>query len=348
VVTSGTVTASPQNTVEQNTTLTITNQDHVDLQYSSQDLTLSLQDYSERILAPAVNNLAAVVASNVMSGAESICNYVSKTTSGAVVTPTANEWLTAGAYLDQNSAPRGNRRAVLDPLTQARTVSSLAGLFNPTGTVSKQYTSGEMMGPALGIERWVSDQTVIKHVTGAYSTLGTVAGASQTGSTITVSALAGPLKQGDIITFAGTNQVNRLTKTSVGMLRQFVVTANVNTGATSIPIYPALIPANSGPVQYQTVDASPANGAAITVVNQASETYRKNFVLRPEAVTLATADLVMPKGVHDAARESYDGVSMRMVSQYNISTDQFITRLDVLYGWQWVRPEWACIVADAL
>ena len=319
------------------------------MQYSSQDLTLSLQDYSKRVLEPAINNLAAVVASNVMGGAESICNYVSKLSGSAVDTPTANEWLLAGAYLDQNSAPRGGRRAILDPLTQARTVSSMAGLFNPTGTVSRQFTSGEMMGPALGIEAWAMDQTVLKHTTGAYSTLGTVSGASQTGSTITTSALAGPLKKGDIITFAGVNQVNRLTKVSVGQLRQFVVTADVAGGATSIPIYPALIPASAGtPVQYQTVDASPANGAAITVVSQASEVYRKNFVLRPEAVTLATADLVMPKGVHDAARASYDGVSMRMVSQYNISTDQFVTRLDVLYGWQWVRPEWACVVADKL
>ena len=330
--------------MEQNTTLTLTNQDHVDVQYSSQDLTLSLQDYSKRILAPMVNNLAGSVASNVMGGAESICNYISKTSAGAVVSPTANEWLLAGAALDLASAPRGGRAAILDPYTQARTVSSLAGLFNPTGTVAKQYTSGEMMGPALGIEKWMSDQTVLKHTTGAYSTLGTVSGASQTGTSITTSALAGPLTKGDIITFAGVHQVNRITKSSVGTLMQFVVTANVAGGATSIPIYPALIP---GPnVQYQTVDVSPAGGATIAVVNLASEVYRKNFVMRPEAVTLATADLIMPKGVHDAARENYDGISMRMVSQYNVSTDQFITRLDVLYGWTWVRPEWAVIVAD--
>jgi hypothetical protein len=315
------------------------------VQYSSQDLTLSLQDYSKRILAPMVNNLAGSVASNVMSGAESICNYIAKTTSGAVVTPTANEWLLAGAALDLSSAPRGGRKAILDPYTQARTVGSLAGLFNPTGTVAKQFTSGEMMGPALGIESWMSDQTVLKHTTGAYGTLGTVSGASQTGTSITTSALNGPLKKGDIITFAGVFQQNRVTKSSVGTLQQFVVTADVAAAATSIPIYPALIPGN---VQYATVTASPASGAAIVCVNQASEVYRKNFVLRPEAVTLATADLIMPKGVHDAARESYDGVSMRMVSQYNVSTDQFITRLDVLYGWQWVRPEWACVVADVV
>lgn len=348
VVTTGTVAASPQNTVEPNTTLTLTNQDHVDVQYSSQDLTLSLQDYSERILAPMVNNLAGSVAANVMTGAESICNYISKTTSGSIVTPTANEWLLAGAALDLSSAPRGNRKAILDPYTQARTVSSLAGLFNPTGTVAKQFTTGEMMGPALGIQEWMSDQTVLKHTTGAYGTDGTVNGASQTGTTITVTALNGPLKKGDIITFAGVNQVNRITKLSVGTPAQFVLTADAAASATSLSIYPALIPGASGTVQYATVDVSPANGAAFTVVSKASEVYRKNFVMRPEAVTLATADLIMPKGVHDAARENYDGISMRMVSQYNVSSDQFITRLDVLYGWSWVRPEWACVVADAV
>jgi hypothetical protein len=316
------------------------------VQYSSQDLTLSLQDYSERILSPMVNNLAGSVAQNVMTGAESICNFIAAKNANAIVTPTANEWLLAGAALDLNSAPRGNRKAILDPYTQARTVSSLTGLFNPTGTVAKQFTSGEMMGPALGIQDWMSDQTVIKHTTGAYGTLGTVSGASQTGTAITTTALNGPLKKGDILTFAGVHQVNRVTKASVGTLQQFVVTADVAASATSIPIYPALIPAAGGTVQYATVDVSPASGAAIVVVNLASETYRKNFVMRPEAVTLATADLIMPKGVHDAARENYDGVSMRMVSQYNVSSDQFITRLDVLYGWQWVRPEWACIVAD--
>ena len=347
VTTSG-VTAVPQNTNEQYTNLTLSRQDHVDLSYSSQDLSLSLDDFSKRVLSPAINNLAGTIASYVMGGAESICNYVSKTSAGAVVSPTANEWLTATAYLKMASAPKG-LKAVLDPLTQARTVSTLSGLFNPTGTVAKQYVDGEVLGPALGIGEWMTDQTVIKHTTAAYGILPTVNGASQSGSAITVTATTAPLNQGDIITFAGVYSVNRVTKSSNGTLAQFVVTAPVAIGATSIPIYPALIPPSGGnPVQYQTVTASPANGAAITCVNQASEVYRKNFVYSPAGVVLATGALEMPRGVHDAARESYDGVSLRMVSQYDITSDQFITRLDCLYGWTWVRPEWACIVADAL
>jgi hypothetical protein len=337
-------TASPQDTNEQQQTLTVGTQKGVDVQFSSAERALSLDDYSRRILAPAVNNLAGAIAADVISGSEAIPNVVGKFDgSGTLQTPDASTWLSAGAQLDLMSAPRGNRKIILDPLTQARTVSSLAGLFNPAAGISKQYASGTMMN-ALGYD-WMADQTVIKHTTGAYGTLATVNGASQTGSAITVSALNGPLKKGDVISFAGVNSVNRVTKQDNGVLAQFTVTADVAAAATSIPIYPAMTP---GAVPFATVTASPANGAAITVVTKASVIYRKNFAFLPEAATMVTADLELPKGVHEAHREQQDGVSMRMVTAYNVSTDQFITRLDVLYGYLWVRPEWACVVPDIL
>lgn len=336
--------ASPQDTTEQKTTLTVATQKGVDVQFSSAERALSLDDYSKRILAPAINNLAGAVASDIISGSEAIPNFVSKVDgSGKITTPDASTWLTAGAYLDQMSAPRADRKIILDPLTQARTVSSLAGLFNPSAGISKQYATGQMSN-ALGFD-WMMDQTVPKHTTGAYGTLGTVSGASQTGNSITTSALNGPLKKGDIINLAGVNSVNRITKVDNGVLAQFVVTADVAAAATSIPIYPALTPGN---VPYATVTASPASGAAITVVSKASEVYRKNFVFLPQAATMVTADLELPRGVHEAARETLDGTSMRMVTAYNVSTDQFITRLDILYGYLWVRPEWACVVPDVL
>jgi hypothetical protein len=235
---------------------------------------------------------------------------------------------------------------IMDVLTQARTVSSLTGLFNPQSTISDQYRGGEMTTNTLGFNSWKADQTTLLHTTAAYGTLPTVNGANQSGTSITVNTTTAPISKGDVITFAGVNAVNRITKASTGTLRQFVVTANVAIGATSISIYPALTPPSSGAVPYQTVDASPANGASISVVSQASEKYRKNLAFHPEAFTLATADLELPRGVHEAARETLDGISMRMVTGYNITTDQFLTRLDILYGYALLRPEWACIIAD--
>lgn len=343
-----------QDTSEQNTALTVATQKGVDLAFTTVERTMSLQDYSERILAPAINNLCGSIAADVMSGAEAICNYTSAVDgSGNTISPTASTWLQGGAILDINSAPMGRRMVVDDPLTDARTVSSLTGLFNPSSRITTQYESGAMRS-ALGFE-WARDQTIIKHLAGTFSA-GTVNGASQTGQTITVNAITGTLNVGDIITFSGVNAVNRVTKVTTGQLRQFAVTAAAASGATSLSIYPAITPGTSsynsatgaGAAQYQTVTASPGNGSTISLVQKAGETTRKNILFAPEAVTIAYAELEMPRGVHEVARVTDDNISIRILTDYIPTTDQMVTRLDVLYGWTWVRPEWGVTVADML
>jgi hypothetical protein len=341
--------ASVQDTAENQTTLTLATQKGVDISFSSVDRTLSLDDYSKRVLTPMINNLTGAVALDVMTGVEGgASNFVSALDgSSNITTPTTLTWLQAGAILDAMSAPKGNRKIMMDPFTQARTVDSLKGLFNPSSKISEQYKNGEM-GQALGFD-WMMDQTILKHTTAGYSGTKEVSGAGQTGTTLTISALTGGLKKGDIITIAGVNSVNRITKQDNGTAAQFVVTADVASGGTSVSIYPAIIPPVGGnAVQYQTVTASPANLAVITVVSKTAEVYRKNIAYVPEAVTMATADLEIPSGVHEAHRDEMDGISMRMVTAYNIGTDQFITRLDILYGYLWIRPEWVVAVADAV
>ena len=343
---------SAQDTVEQNTTLVLSTQKHVDVSFSTSDRTMSLDDYSRRVLAPMVNNLTGAVATDVMSGVEGgICNFVANQDLGNnVLSPVASTYLNAGATLKLNSAPTANWKIVNNPRTEARVVSSLSGLLNPNSEISRQYITGRMYD-ALGFI-WMSDQTSIVHTNGTLAQgSATVSGAGQTGLALTVGALAGSLNIGDIITVAGVFKVNRITKQSTGELEQFAVTANVPVGATSIPIYPAIVPPNAGqPVQYQTVTASPANGAAVNPTNglAASVAYRKNFAFAPEAVTMAIADLEIPRGIHEGAREEFDGISMRMITAYITATDQMVTRLDVLYGYLWIRPEWAVVVADQI
>ena len=351
-----TVTTGPalsvQDTAEQSTTLVLATQKHVDVAFSTVDRTLTLDDYSRRVLAPMVNNLAGAVAVDIMGGSEGgICNIAANQDAGNnILSPIASTYLTAGAILDENSGPIANRKIVNSPRTEARVVASLAGLLNPAADISRQYVTGRMYD-ALGFI-WMKDQTTITHTCGtAAQGANSVSGAGQTGLTVTTASVSGTFAQGDIITFAGVYQVNRITKQSTGQLRQFVVTAPVAAGATSISIYPAIVPAQAGqPVQYQTVTVSPANGALINLALTVAggSVYRKNFAYAPEAVTLATADLEMPKNVHEAAREAFDGISMRMVTDYFIGTDQLITRLDVLYGYLWIRPEWAVVVADQI
>jgi hypothetical protein len=342
---------SAQDTSEKFTSLKLQTQSGVDVAFSTAERALKMDDYSTRVLMPMMNNLAGDIAADIMSGADGgVCNYVSNVDgSNNVISPNTATILQAQASLNDNSAPmQPGRKLVEDPWTEANVVATLSGLFNPSQAISEQYRSGQMKN-ALGFDFFM-DQTVIKHTTGSYdSASGTINGAGQTGSTITVAAITGTLNKGDIITIDGVYGVNYVFKKTTGKLRQFVVTANVASGATSIPIYPAIVPPNAGQaVQYQTVTASPANSAVVRLASKASETYRKNLAYAPEAVTLATADLVLPKGVHEAARRNYDGISMRMITDYVIGTDQLATRLDVIYGYLYVRPEWLTIVADKI
>ena len=333
---------TPQGTNEQNTTLTVATQANVPVSFGTAEKTLSLDDFSERILAPAVNRLAAYVAADLMNVAGQSANIVANLSGSTLSSPNATTWLTAGSALDQNLAPRSDRKIILDPVTQARTVSSLAGLFNPQVRISEQYETGIISKDTLGFD-WMYHQTTQVHTVGSFSA-GTVNGSGQTGSTLTVNAITGTLNQGDVITIAGVYAINRLTGASQGQLRQFVVTANVASGATSIPIYPAIVPA---PAAFNTVTASPANSAAISLVMPASSQYRQNIAYYPEAFTLATADLEMPTaGVVQAARANFDGISLRMIEAYDVMSDSLITRLDILYGYAAIRPEWSAVVAD--
>lgn len=338
---------SPQATTEQQTTLTLATQKTIPVSFSTKERTMQLDDYSERVLLPMMNNLAGAVAVSGMDEAlGGFSNYVANTSGGSIINPTSQTWLQAGAYLNDNEAPMSNRKVVMDPWTEAATVNSLSGLFNPQQQIGEQYRSGSMKN-ALGFS-WMMDQTVIKHTGGTFSA-GTINGAQSNVSTLAVNAITGTLKKGDFITVADVNAVNYTTKVTTGKLRQFVVTADVADGATSIPIYPSLVaPVGGVDVQYQTVNAAAANGAAISLVNPASVTFRRNFAFAKEAITMATADLVMPRGVHEASRSVYDGVSMRMVTDYVVGTDQLVTRTDVLYGFKTVRGQWGTVVADAI
>lgn len=344
---------SLQDTAEQQTTLTVATQRHVDTGFTTAEMALSLDDYAERIAKPKMNNLAGNVAKTVMLAiGESAANAKANFNGTTIISPNAQTFVEAGAILDDNSAPmmgtKGDRKIVNDPWTDARTSTSLQGLFNPVARISEQYEYGSMK-QALGFS-WMRDQTVIKHTAGTF-TAGTVSGANQSGTTLVTNAITGTLKQGDIITIAGVTAVNRVTKQSTGMDRQFVVTADAASGATSLSIYPAIVAQGAGGVdsQYQTVVSAPADGAAISLYTAPSATYRKSLAYAPEAITMVTADLYMPtKGVIDSARAQYDGISMRSISAYLPGSDQAINRDDVLFGYLAIRPEWVVGLYDSI
>ena len=355
--------ASPQDTTEQQFLLAVATQRHVDVAFTSAETTLDVDDYMERIVLPRVNALAANVAIQVMANtAPTVRNITANVDSSNNILPVNDSpFALARAILEENSAPNfgemGMRKVVLAPRSDTRVQLALRGLLNPVESISKQYNSG-MMYEALQF-RWFEDQSVVNHTTGTATTASVSATAGQTGNTLAIAALSGTFNAGDVITIAGVNAVNRASYQSLGTLAQFVVTANAINGATSLSIYPPIIPpASQTPYaglpytsqQYQTVTASPAANAVITPFANASVTYRQNLAYSPDAITMVVAPLWIPpneKGVIAAARHNYDDLSMRSLVTYESSTDQPIDRLDILFGSGVPRPEWIVSVADS-
>ena len=329
-------TLSAQDTTESSTTLQVATQKGVDLNFTSVDLTLSLDDFADRILDPAMAVLAANIEADALSMYKDVYNIVDN---DAAAISFLNV-MQGRQKLNEELAPMDNSRtALLTPTHTAKLVDALKGLFQDSSAIAKQYREG-MMGRTGGFDFY--ENTMLgNHTTGtAAKTSGyLVNGASQTGATLTVDTGTTSFLKGDIITIAGVNRVHPETKADTGVLQQFVVTANSGTSATSLAISPSIVTSGA----TQNVSGSPADNAAIVKVGAgASELLTNSLVFHKNAFTFATADLVMPQGVDFAAREVFDGISMRVIRQYDINNDKFPCRLDVLYGYKTIRPQLAC------
>jgi hypothetical protein len=335
--------------------VTLSTQFHVDTQFTTQDLALSLDMFSDRVLKPAVAAIANKIDyDGLNTAASNTANIV-----GTPGTPPSGliTYLTAGAYLDAEGAPRDGRRScIVEPFTGATIVDSLKGLFVPSDVIGDQYRKGLMGRDSAGMN-WKMDQNVQSHTFGSFAGTAVCNTSTATGfltsgwastSTISITSTgAVALQAGDVITIDGVYAVNPQNRQAYGSnkLRNFVVTANASgTGATfNVTVSPAVITAG----QFQNVSIPSAGSSAVNFYNKTGAVSPQNIVMHRNAFTLAVADLELPEGVHFAGRASDKdiGLSMRVVRQYTINNDSIPTRLDVLYGWAPLYPELACRVA---
>lgn len=328
---------STQDTTETSTTLQVATQKGVDLTFSTAEMTLSLQDFSQRIIEPAMSVLAANMEADALSMALDVYNNVNNI--GSAIS--FNKVLGARKVLADSLAPSDNKRSViLNTQDNVDLVDALKGLFQDSDEISEQYREGKM-GRTAGFDFY--ENTLLgSQATGtcAASTGYTVNGAvTANGSTSVVLATgANTFKKGDIITFVGCNRVHPETKADTGALQQFVVTADYAGGAGTISISPAIYTTTG---RQNVVAAGIANGVAVAKVGGASALYKPSLAFHKDAFTFATADLMMPGGVDWAARENMDGISMRIVRQYAIGSDTMPCRLDVLYGYKTIRAQLA-------
>lgn len=327
---------STQDTVETSTTLQVATQKGVDVTFSSAELTLSLDDFSKRILQPAMSVLAANMEADAFSMALDIYNNVNNI--GSAIS--FNKVLGGRKVLGDNLAPNDERKAILNTQDNLDLVDALKGLFQDSTAIKEQYKEGSM-GRTAGFDFY--ENTLLPTQTTGTAlavTTYTTNGATATGATqLVVQTGATTFKKGDIITIASVNRCHPETKADTGALQQFVVTADYAGGAGNLQISPPLYGAASGGLQ--NVVTLPSGTNAISKIGGASAIYKPSLVFHPDAFTFATADLILPGGVDFAAREVMDGISMRVVRQYAISTDTMPCRLDVLYGYKTLRAQLA-------
>ena len=326
--------------------ITLTHQKNVAYSWSTASMTQEIEMVRERYVKPAATALANVID---YDGLNTVFTDVYQSVGTPGVTPSSNlTYLQAGAKLTNSAVPSDGRVAVLDPTSMVTLANANLALFNPSAQISEQYREGQFASRALGVSEWYEDANVAKFTTGSYTTsTPLINGASQTGSSLVTdgwASSAATLNKGDIFTIAGVYAVNPVSYSSTGALQQFVVTATTTSSGVdmaALPISPAII--TSG--QLQTVTASPANDAAITVVGAGASTMTatvtsQSLLYHPDAFALVMADLHRPQSGAEATvvRSKELGVSIRMVQQYQIGTDSEPTRLDVLYGWATLRP----------
>lgn len=339
-----------QNLYDQTVPITLTNQKNVAFGYSSAQATTELDNIRQRYVQPAAETLAN--AADVLAFNEVYTDVYNSvgipgTTPSAILT-----YLQGGVKLTDSATPTAGRKAVLDPLAMATIASASSTLFNPGSVISENYKKGQFGKNQLGFEDWYQDPNRPAHTTGAFTAASpVVTSANQTGASIatdTWASGASDLKKGDIITLAGVYSVNPLSYQSTGRLQQFTITADISdsTGDMTIPISPSIITSGA----LQTVSASPATGAAVTVWSTAAggaltaTASPTGMLYHPDAFAFVMADLIqVGAGARSTTvRSKQWGIAIRMVEQYQISTDQNPCRLDILIGAATVQARLAC------
>jgi hypothetical protein len=278
--------------------------------------------------------LAATVEADALTMALDVYQVVNNV--GSAIT--LNKALTARKALVDALAPSSDRTLILNTQDNLDLVDGLKGLFHDSSEIAKQYREG-MVGRTAGFGTIYENTLLASQTTGtAASSTGYLSnGVTQSGATIVVDTGSTTFKKGDVITFAGVNRVHPETKDDTGVLQQFVITADAGASTTSLSISPAVVATGA----TKNVSSTIADNSAITKVGGASAVYKPSLAFHKDAFTFATADLIMPNGVDFAAREVYDGISMRIVRQYAISTDTMPCRIDVLYGFKTIRAQLA-------
>lgn len=335
-------------------TVTLATQDGVDMRFNSSELALDIDEFSKRYIEPAMSVLVSGIDSDCIATATRD-TYNLTGTAGTVVGSSSGDLTAiyqARSLLNTCLAPKDRRVLQLDSITMAAIVNGNKAIFNPSPDVSKAFREGFFARSAMA--DWYENERTYVHTVGADVTAATAADATITdgggsGDTATITwSASNTIEYGDVFTLPKVYRCHPETKANTGQLMQFVVTAD-STGTTSV-ISPRIY--WSGPKQNVCNATGGASVAAdfdsetATFVGTASTAYRQNLMYHPDAFTFVTADLPLMDDAHKCSRMTQDGLSLRVWQASDIRNDELLTRIDILYGFKTIRPEWACKITN--
>ena len=341
-----------QDVTETTTQLVCATQLGIDINFSSAELTLSMDDFAERILTPAMTRLAAEVEKTVITACYKAVYNFENTTLGTA--PVLSDVLAARAYLQRGLTPTGDRFLMVDAAAANSIITDSKSLYAPSDAIARQYEQG-LLGTVSGFKMLESELTP-RHTNGSRDDttpiVANLANCANADDHLDTTSFDGTLTVGDVFYVPAVFKVNQETKVAYPQQQQWAVTvAETTNGTDAVAVTPLLY--KSGP--RQNVYHASWTGASGTIISvatgananmpggsgAASTTYVNNLAWHRDAFTMVTADLELPNGVDFAARKVIDGISMRIVRQYDVVNDKFPCRIDVLFGQKTIRPEWA-------
>ena len=321
-----------QDSEQQNTTVTTATQDGVDMRFNSRELALDLDSFSKLHLEPAMAVLISGIESDVLQG----CTKKTYNLAGTAGTPPADLAATgaARAKLNQNLAPKDGSRCIqMGSVTMGGLVNGLKGLFQDSTQIKEQYREG-MVGRTAMADFYENER--VWTMTNGADVAGAINQTSFTNglSTLTVDGYTAAPEVGSVFTIAGVKQVHPETKQAYQHLQQFTV---LSATTTSITFSPALYWEGA----KQNVDHEPSENDVLTHVGSASTAYEQSLMYHKDAFTFVTADLPLMADAEKCVIQNYDGISLRCWQASDIRNDEMLTRLDILYGYEAIRPQWA-------
>jgi hypothetical protein len=333
-----------QDSVQQSTSLVVATQDGVDMRFNSRELALDLDSFSQLHLEPAMATLISNIDGDVLVGCTRSTYNFGGTAGTAISTLVAAG--EARTRLNRGLAPKGDRRIQVNSAVMGSMVNGVASYFNPSNAISEQYREGLVARTAMADyyenERvWSMANTTsvtlsTAKLNGFISTLGQT---SINITSLTVSAAGIGMK----FTLANVFDVHPETKQSYGVLKQFTILASSD--VSTYTISPAIF--RSGPRQNVTGTGTTTSTNALTFLGSPNSTYALGLMYHRDAFTFATAALPLMSSAEKCVRRTYDGISLRVWQDTDIRNDELLTRIDILYGFAAIRPQWAAVVIGA-